>query len=70
MAAPRPAIAERRPEDLPRARRRADEPEQQLDGRRLAGAVRTEQPDQLAAADRQAEAFERGRPAVRLGDAV
>ena len=64
MARSRLAVAQRRAEDLPRAGGRADEAEQQLDGRRLAGAVGAEQTDQLAAADGQAEAFERGGPAV------
>ena len=68
------ARARRSPSGAPRTRpepgARSREAEQQLDGRRLAGAVRAEQTDQLAASDGQAEAVEGGRPPVRLGDAV
>ena len=66
---PRPAVAQRRAEDLARAGARSHEAEQQLDGRRLAGSVRAEQTDQLAASDGQAEVLEGGCPPVRLGDA-
>ena len=55
---PRPAVAQRRAEDLARAGARSHEAEQQLDGRGLAGAVRAEQADQLAASDGQAEPVE------------
>jgi hypothetical protein len=64
----RPAVAQRRAEDLPGAGARAYEPEEQLDGRRLARAVGAEQTDQLAAADGQAETFERRGLAVGLRD--
>jgi len=64
------AIAERCAEDATGARGRSGEAEQQLDGRRLAGAVWPEQADEFAPPDGQAQPGERGRPAVRLDDAV
>ena len=56
----RPTVTQRRAEDLPGSRTRTHEAEEQLDGRGLAGAVRTEQTEQLAAPDGQAQ-IPRGR---------
>ena len=42
--------------------------EQHQDGRGLAGAVRPEQPENLAARDRERDAFDDGRPVVALGE--
>ena len=55
------AVAERRAEDRPGPRRRRGQPEQQLDGRRLARAVGPEEADELAAADGQVDAVEGDR---------
>ena len=46
---------------------RLGEPEQHQHGRRLAGAVGPEQPEDLAGADRQVERVDRGEVAVLLG---
>jgi hypothetical protein len=45
---------------------RADEAEEELDGRRLAGTVRPEEADELAAADVQVQPVERGGPREAL----
>ena len=47
--APRRDVAERRPQHAPLAGSRARQAEQQLDGRRLAGAVRAQEAEDLAA---------------------
>ena len=72
VADPRPgrAVAERGAEDATAARRRPGEAEQELDRGRLAGAVGTEQPDDLATPDDQVEAGQGRRRSVRLDDAV
>ena len=54
----------------PGAGARPGETEKQLDGRRLARAVRPEQAHQLAAPDGEIQAVERHRPAVTLDDAL
>ena len=55
-------VAHRGAEHLGGARRRAGQPEQQLDGRRLAGAVRTEEAEDLAAPDGHGQARRARRP--------
>ena len=60
------ARARRRPEHRRPPAARADEAAADLDERRLAGAVRAEQPDQLALAHLKAHAVERADPAVPL----
>ena len=57
--APRPYVAERRPQDRAAAGRRARQAQQQLHGRRLAGAVRAEEAEDLAAADGHRQARQR-----------
>ena len=67
---PRGAVAERRAEHATAARRRPGHAEQELDRGRLAGAVGTEQPDDLATADDQVEPGQGRRRSVRLDDPV
>ena len=67
---PRHAIAEGGAEHPPGSRGRPGETEQELDRRRLAGSVRSEEADQLATTDAQVEPVERRRPTERLDDAV
>jgi len=55
--------------DLGAPARRADEPARDLDERRLAGAVRAEQPHELPRLDRQIDACERLDPPVALLEA-
>jgi len=50
------------------ARVGAREPGDEVDERGLAGAVRAEQPEELAALDRQADAVERAQAAIALLD--
>ncbi len=69
-ATPRRAVAERPAEDRPVALGRPREAEQQLDRRRLAGAVRAEQAEHLAAVDAQVEGIEGDRRAVGLAEAA
>jgi hypothetical protein len=62
--------AGRRAEDGRLAGRRADQPEQHPQRRRLAGAVRAEQAVDLAAAHPQRQVLDRRRGAVALGQAA
>jgi hypothetical protein len=66
----RTAVAERPPEHPPFAAGLSDEAQEQLHGRRLAGAVGPEKPDHLARPDPEVERLERHDLAVRLVQAV
>jgi hypothetical protein len=66
----RHAITEGGAKHTPGSRRRPGETEQELDRRRLAGSVRSEETEQLATTDAQVEPVERGRPTERLDDAI
>src|SRR3989475_5692354 len=66
-ATERVAIADRRAEDLSVTRRRRRQPEQQLHRRRLAGAVRSEESEDVAARNGHRQPGERDDAAVSLG---
>ena len=56
------------PEHARLPRRDVAQAEQHQDGRGLAGAVRAEQPENLATRDRERDALDDGRPVVALGE--
>src|SRR4029079_2668888 len=64
------AIAQRRAEYVPRPRGRRDEREQHLDRRRLAGAVRSEEAEDLALAYLERQIRHRDRRTELLAQAV